>query len=248
MQRTLVLATAAALVAFSARDSRADLWLYMSSGPDTYTIQDNTALDLDSTVGSIVPNVPSVGEFLIDPTMGGVTLGGGLEDALVDVHMNITYIANPGPPHDPVFVLQASATNLSQVESPDVMLTGLIGGTSIPAIGAGNISFTVAYDPANGLFSFPPGSTVGPVSVGGLTFSAEQSLSVAPGNPFSLSYAVTVTADQNLQNIVFDSGPVARRNPEPTSLLLWAVASGVGVGVVRYRRARKKAGTEPATG
>lgn len=238
MQRALLLAAVLWSGVLGTRGARADLWLYLSSGAQTYNIQDNGALDADPLVGWVAPSMASVGNFSIGAPTVGYSFVSPTAGATIDLHLDVT-AALPGE----TLTAMLSETDIAAEIG---LLTGYIGGASYPAIGANGISFTAALDDANNLYGFPPGSTIGPILLGGGVYSGGQTLPVSGTDPYSLSQLVTITSDAPNQNITFDSGAYGTRVPEPTSVLLWVVASGVGIYAARRRRARGKGVPTPA--
>lgn len=195
----------------------------------------STHADADATAGMIsVPVGLTAGSFLIDPATTVFTLGGGANDALLDLLL-LVEATSPG-------TLEAlvTATNLS-LDNGAATLTGNLGGFSTPAVGGSSITYQAGFDPGNGQFTFPGGSTVGPVSIGGSTFGTSLTTPVSGSNPFSLSEQVTITAGSGGQIIGFDGAAGADDPlvPEPSSILLWTVAAGV-IGVTARKRARSR--------
>ncbi len=123
---------------------------------------------------------------------------------------------------------------------PDWLLTGYVGsGRS-----GSPLTIQAAFDSANQEFGVSSSVTSGVLGPG--DFNASLTFDVTPSNPFSLSQKMTITASGPLQETGFNYQLIATPNPEPTSLVLWGVVSGVGLCVVRYQRARGKNGSQPA--
>lgn len=198
----------------------------------------STHADADATVGQVgVPVGLTVGNFLIDPATSAFAMGGGASDPLVDL---LLFVETLG-----AGVLQAQVTSTDiTTDNPLVSITGNIGGISIPAVGPGDVVYTGGYDSGNGQFTFPGGSTIGPVAIGGGAFGSTVTIPVAGSNPFSLSQSITITATGPGQVIGFDAQNIGAQNditatPEPATVVLWFVTAGI-VGRAASRRRRRQ--------
>jgi hypothetical protein len=188
----------------------------------------STHADADPALGQVgVPVGVTAGNFNIDPTTTGFGIGGGSENALIDLLL----FADSNAPGQ--LEAMVTWTDITQ-DGPEHGIIGNIGGISFPDAGPGDVSYQIAIDPGNGAFSFPSGSTFGPVSIGGGAFGTSGTAFGTVTGPFSLSESITLTFSDAGQFMGFDAQAMIH-NPEPTSLLLWTVAAGVAFGFARRK-------------
>lgn len=209
---------AAAIIALTAPVvANATLSLSLYDGTTTVTVDDGSALDLNSLAGVVLYS-GSVGNWVVNTV---TAIGGSILPNAIDLSsVNVT--SNSGG----TLTVKLSETDLNYGVAGLAGITAAIGGTSV-----GSGTFALYADDANGLFAEAMSLFSGSFGTGAFAYSGSGTFAL--NNPFSLTETVTFThTGVGATSFDFAADPI----PEPGTLALLGLALFGAGAVTRHSK------------